>query len=270
MNFIDGTPCTVKVVCTVWSRGKDGDDVKVLPIAIVYGIAITAMNFFTDPTISTLTSGTPSQTVDLAGLSFPRRLGVRFDPDYVSSKHLVGASAKFRAYTDKTFTTPLGKDFDHDDTVSRIGWAKYYPKGIFEGSKGYIKLELYDRQSKMLVDTFYFEFVKAYQLDVTGRKYLEDPILGDRIVKDGILYELEPAKRKDKKTGETVEVFVRSPRMMSRKEIRRNGKTDWSVYDAKTPVIINTSVNYAEKQKAVFLVTPPHLIFKNKHDIIMV
>lgn len=44
LNFIDGTPCTVKVVRTVWSGGKDGDHFKVLPITIVYGIAITAMN----------------------------------------------------------------------------------------------------------------------------------------------------------------------------------------------------------------------------------
>ena len=239
-------------------------------ISSVYGIAITAMNFFTDPTISTLTSGTPSQTVDLAGLSFPRRLGVRFDPDYVSKKHLVGASAKFRAYTDKTFTEQSGEDFDHDDTVSRIGWAKYYPKGIFEGAKGYIKLELYDRQSQMLIDTFYFEFAKAYQLDVTGRKYLEDPILGDRIVKDGILYELEPVKRKNKKTGEIVEVFIKKPRMMSRKEIKHEGGSEWNLYDAKTPVIINTSVNYAEKQKAVFLVTPPHLMGYAKLILILV
>ena len=34
-NFIDGTPCAVKVACTVWSGGKDGDYFKVLPIAIV-------------------------------------------------------------------------------------------------------------------------------------------------------------------------------------------------------------------------------------------
>ncbi len=40
-------------------------------IASVYGIAITAMSFFTDPTISTLTSGAPSQNTDLGGLSFP-------------------------------------------------------------------------------------------------------------------------------------------------------------------------------------------------------
>ena len=34
--FIDGTPCAVKVACTVWSRGKDGDNIKILPIATVY------------------------------------------------------------------------------------------------------------------------------------------------------------------------------------------------------------------------------------------
>lgn len=33
----------MKVVRTVWSRGKVGDNIKNLPIAMVYGIAITAM-----------------------------------------------------------------------------------------------------------------------------------------------------------------------------------------------------------------------------------
>ena len=33
--MFDGTPCAVKVARTVWSRGKDGDDFKVLPIAII-------------------------------------------------------------------------------------------------------------------------------------------------------------------------------------------------------------------------------------------
>ena len=40
---IDGTPCAVKAACTVWAGGKDGDGIKILPIGIVYGIAITAM-----------------------------------------------------------------------------------------------------------------------------------------------------------------------------------------------------------------------------------
>lgn len=32
--YIDGTPCAVKVACTVWAGGKDGDYIKVLPISI--------------------------------------------------------------------------------------------------------------------------------------------------------------------------------------------------------------------------------------------
>ena len=32
--FNDGTPCAVKVACTVWVRGKGGDYIKVLPIDI--------------------------------------------------------------------------------------------------------------------------------------------------------------------------------------------------------------------------------------------
>lgn len=31
---IDGTPCEMKVACTVWSWGKAGDNFKGLPIAI--------------------------------------------------------------------------------------------------------------------------------------------------------------------------------------------------------------------------------------------
>ena len=32
--LIDGTPYTMKVVRTVWTRGKDSDNFKILPIAI--------------------------------------------------------------------------------------------------------------------------------------------------------------------------------------------------------------------------------------------
>ena len=42
-NKVDGTPCAVKAARTVRGGGKSRDDVKALPITIVYGIAITAM-----------------------------------------------------------------------------------------------------------------------------------------------------------------------------------------------------------------------------------
>lgn len=34
-DYLDGTPCAMKVACTVWSRGKAGDSIKGLPIAII-------------------------------------------------------------------------------------------------------------------------------------------------------------------------------------------------------------------------------------------
>ena len=33
--LIDGTPYAMKVACTVWTGGKDGDYIKVLPIGIL-------------------------------------------------------------------------------------------------------------------------------------------------------------------------------------------------------------------------------------------
>ena len=33
--YLDGTPCAMKVACTVWSRGKARDNIKGLPIAII-------------------------------------------------------------------------------------------------------------------------------------------------------------------------------------------------------------------------------------------
>ncbi|MDH6675606.1 hypothetical protein M2277_006314, partial [Paenibacillus sp. LBL] len=30
-----GTPCAVKIACTVWRRGKGGDNIKPLPIPII-------------------------------------------------------------------------------------------------------------------------------------------------------------------------------------------------------------------------------------------
>ena len=32
--LVDGTPYTMKVVRTVWTRGKDSDNIKILPIGI--------------------------------------------------------------------------------------------------------------------------------------------------------------------------------------------------------------------------------------------
>ncbi|HEU5223077.1 MAG TPA: type IV secretory system conjugative DNA transfer family protein [Candidatus Lumbricidophila sp.] len=221
-------------------------------LASVYGIAITAMSFFADPTIMNLTSGTPSQNVDLAGLSFPRRFGVRFSPDYLTREHLIGTQARWEAFEDIGFTKSLGTDFVHEDTVSREGWARYYFKGKFKSQTGYLKLELVNAQTKLLIKTFRFEFTKDYHTSLDGRYYVTDPVTGKKLVKNGVLIEL----RKDEDAG----VFKPGHTMYPQLRLQTSDDSDEltkGIVDARA--VMQTMVRYSESPKAVFLVTPPHL-----------
>ena len=230
-------------------------------LASVYGIAITAMSFFTDPTISTLTSGAPSQNVDLGGLSFPRRMGVRFGMNYLKRDHLIGTQAKWDAYEDITFSTALGADFEHDDIVSREGWARYYFKGKFATDVAYLRLRLVNPQSGMLIRTFYFRFTKDYQTSLNGRYFITDPITNEKIVKNGLLIELRQNEAGIFEPGHTTYPQMRLTNItlgMPEKEM------------GQAQAIISNMVRYSEKPKAVFLVTPPHLMKYAKLILILV
>lgn len=221
-------------------------------LASVYGIAITAMSFFTDPTISTLTSGTPSQNTDLGGLSFPRRMGVRFGMNYLKRDHLIGAQCKWEAFADPAFQENLGKDFEHEDIVSREGWARYYFKGIFRNDVAYLRLRLLNSQTGMLIRTFHFRFTKDYQTSLNGRYFVTDPITNQKIVKNGILVEL----RKDEASGLYRQGRTTYPQM--RLTNLTLGMPDKEL--GRAQAIISNMVRYSENPKAVFLVTPPHLM----------
>lgn len=231
-------------------------------LASVYGIAITAMSFFADPTIATLTSGTPSQNTDLGGLSFPRRMGVRFGMNYLKRDHLIGAQARWDAFEDSSFTKPLGKEFDHDDIVGREGWARYYFKGKFENNTAYLRLRLQNSQTGMLIRTFYFRFTKDYQTSLNGQYFITDPITNDKIVKNGLLVEV----KKDERSGKYV------PGHTTYKQMRltniAGGNPDKEMGEAQA--VISTMVRYSESPKAVFLVTPPHLMKYAKLILILV
>lgn len=220
----------------------------------VYGIAITAMSFFTDPTISTLTSGKPSQNVDLAGMSFPRRFGVRLHPDYLEKANLAGKQAKWTAYHDKEFKNKIDGEFEHYDLVTREGWAKCFFKGIFETDVAYMKLEILNPDTTMLIKTFYFKFEKLYQMSLDSRYYVTDPVLGTKLIKNGVLTELA---RVETKSGN-----VRYKKGKSTFKQRKivNVRSANAVEDVDTPIITRTMARYSEKPKAVFLVTPPHLM----------
>lgn len=237
-------------------------------LASVYGIAITAMSFFTDPTISTLTSGKPSQNADLGGLSFPRRIGVRFSQDFLKRDHLIGKQAVWSAYEDSMFTKNLGKDFEHSDIVSREGWARYYFKGIFPNDIAYLKLELVNPSTKLLIRTYYFEFRKSYQLSLNGRHYVTEKVTGKKIVKNGILREMMPKREGDMRDGQILSFAPGSSTFPHDRLIPEGA--GWTKRAGKSRTIIQTMVRYSEAPKAVFLVTPPHLMNYAKLLLILI
>lgn len=233
-------------------------------LSSVYGIAITAMSFFTDPTISALTSGTPSQNVDLAGMSFPRRLGVRFHSEYVAKYHLTGLQVRWDAYSDPMFTEKLDKDFDHEDMVTREGWARYFFKGIFPSDKAYLRMRVMNAGTNQLVNTFYFEFTKSYQTSLDGRVYVKDPVLGSKIAKNGTLIELKPVEDEN---GQVIR--YEKSKTMFRKDIV-DFASGGEKKEGQVAAIIRTLTRYSEKPKMVFLVTPPHLMNYAKLILILI
>lgn len=238
-------------------------------MASVYGIAITAMSFFTDPTISTLTSGTLNQNVDLGGLSFPRRFGVRFNSKYIEKYHFIGQQAVWSAYDDPEFKHDLGEAFYHEDMVTREGWARYYFDGKFKNDIGYVKLEIKNPSSGALIRTFYFEFQKNYMTSLDGRVYVTDPILEERIIKNGILTEMRPFRKKGKDGKPGTIVYRKAKTTFKEKKIL-DFKQKGQFTEVKTNAIVNTMARYTEKPKAVFLVTPPHLMKYAKLILILI
>ena len=238
-------------------------------LASVYGIAITAMSFFTDPTISTLTSGKPSQNTDLGGLSFPRRFGVRFAANYLKRYHLKGQQALWSAYGDPMFTENLGAEFGHSDIVTGEGWARYYFKGKFPTDEAWIKLELVNPQSKMLVGAHYFHFKKSYQVSLNGRHFVIEPVTGSKIVKNGVLRELRPVREGGTKDGRILSLQP-GDTMYPHPRLDFSGGGNPELVSAETRAITRTMVRYSESPKAVFLVTPPHLMKYAKLILILV
>lgn len=237
-------------------------------LASVYGITLTAMSFFANPTISALTSCTPNQNVDLAGFSFPRRLGVRFHPDYLSKHHLAGATVRWSAYSDDAFTQDLGSLFEHRDTVNLNGWAWDYFDGKFPTDQAWIKLELFDSSSNMLMRTFYFKFNKGYQQSFSGKRYIRNPITGDRIIKNGTLQEVSLIFDQDgnpigSAPYDTVYPSTRLSNVASG-DISQISKDN---YDALA--FSATRVRYSESPKMTFFVTPPHLMSYAKLILIL-
>lgn len=231
-------------------------------IASVYGIALTAMSFFTDPTISTLTSGKPSQNFDAKGLSFPRRIGVRFASEYLEKYRFVGLQSVWEAYEDNSFTNKLDdKMFGHNQTIDREGWARYFFDGKFKNRKNYIKLIVKNPKTGLLVKTFYFELELTYKTDLSGRRYVKDPVLNTKIIKDGALREMRFNKKKE--TYEYRDTIVKR-RYHDLLDAEKGEQI------VEIPAFSQKSVKYTERPKAIFFITPPHLMSYAKLILILI
>lgn len=231
-------------------------------IASVYGIALTAMSFFTDPTISTLTSGKPSQNFDAKGLSFPRRAGVRFASEYLEKYKLVGLQSVWTAYEDPNFENQLdNKQFGHTQTIDREGWARYFFDGKFKKRKSYIKLQVKNPKTGLLVKTFYFELELTYKTDLSGRRYVKDPVLNKKIIKDGALREMRHNKKKNQ--------FEYKDTIVKRQyfDLLDQERTQQIV---EIPAFSQKTVKYTERPKAIFFITPPHLMSYAKLILILI
>lgn len=233
-------------------------------ISSVYGIAITSMAFFTDPTISTLTSGTPSQNVDLAGVSFPRRIGFRVASKFAKDWNIVGQQCVWDAFSDPDFKHSLGKNFHYEGLVNRTRWAIYFVTGIFPNETVYVRCTLRNTQTQMETKVFYFEFVKGYKTSLSGRTYIKDPILGTKIIKDGTLYEMVQYRDKNGqiKYRHGHDLFKQTQLV----DISEAVHTD----TVNTPIVQSTITRYDEKPKLIDLITPPHLMSYAKIILILI
>lgn len=251
-------------------------------ISSVYGIAITNMSFFTDPTVMRLTSGRPSQNVDLESLSFPRRFAVRFTNGYLVDRRFISSRCIWEAFEDKAYTKPLRKNakdtkFYHEDIIGPEGWAWCYFEGVFPKETTYLRMRVVSDDNGLEMARFHFKFIKGYKADLRGIAYVTDPVTGKKIVNNGLLVEM--TEQVDKKTGKKgfkpgrtmfkenrLNVGTLTPQELHSDDLANKIKP----VDIDTPIIQSTRVGYAEQTKALFMVTPPHLMKYAKLILILV
>ncbi|GAB2472278.1 TraM recognition domain-containing protein [Xylanimonas ulmi] len=257
-------------------------------ISSVYGIALAAMNYFSDPTVMMLTSGPPSETVDIASLSFPRRLAVRLDPAYVRNRAMGGSQVRWSAYADPLFSEPLGGRVTFECADARCAAKTGKVTGAWPDDG------LCPTCQAAMVDlvTPDPEFSHTDTLTQNGWAYF---YLRGMFPADTTYVLLEAVSQTAGTTVETMRfrfdkgyrhadrgrTIVTKPLTGERivrdgllTEIAVGGQPRTSVYDQElvakrdgqahleevaTPIVRSTSVRYSQSPKALFMITPPHL-----------
>ena len=222
-------------------------------IASIYGIAISQLNFFANPAVAALTSGKPSQNINIASFAFPRRIAVRFDPTFCRRNHYIGKLTRWAAYEDLECTKALGKDYEHLDMINMACWTNFYFKGYVKDVI-YVKMDVLSDSDKSIIDTYYFKFKKGYKKNYNNKKYLLNPVTGKKIPYDGVVSEYTLIDTGDKQIASAstrVFLFTRNPA-------------------EERPRISSLQAKYQEGQNILWLISPPNLEEYNRLILILI
>lgn len=234
--------------------------------ATVYGIALVAMLFFTDGPITAITSASPRQTLDVVSLAFPRRLRFKINGMFLREHKLAGKKVIFESFRDEAMTDKYeGEDFAHETKLDALGWVEYRFKGIYDNFEDlveddgsvtqipkpiYVRMKIVDASTGYSTYKFEFEFTRGYAKTVDGKKFVQNPRTGERIMQGGTLRQGVV----DKDTN---------------KFIRQRDSVEL-VNGAIVQPIEQTDAVYNIRPKAIFSITPPHLTDYIKVVIVMV
>lgn len=222
-------------------------------IAGIYATLLTGLSVYADDTAIALMSGSLSESFDVAGLGFPRRVGVHFDDDYVKKFRIAGELYHWSIYRDSKFTDKYeGTDYEHEGRVPPSNWVWGYFKGIIDKNVAYLKLDI--EASGIVAKTFYFKFIKGYKR-FDGITYVTNPITHKKQVHGGTLIEIS------KDTGKPVSTEFETKQL----DLFQN-----AYHNVTKPVLTANQVFYSEQPKAIFAVTPPHLQVYQKHILIII
>ena len=223
-------------------------------IAGIYATLLTGLSVYADDTAIALMSGSLSESFDVAGLGFPRRIGVHFDKEYVKKFRITKELCKWTIYRDKNFTDRYeGHEYEHDERVASSNWVWGYFEGMFDQEDTYIKLSV-QASSGTVAKEFFFKFSKGYKR-YDSITYIIDPITRKKVIAGGTLVELDP-KTKEPKISEFSNKQI---------DLLSNGYQDVS-----KPVITANQVFYSERPKFIYAITPPHLQVYQKHILVII
>lgn len=223
-------------------------------IAGIYATLLTGLSVYADPTTIALMSGSLSESFDVTGLGFPRRIGIALDDAYVKKFRIAKEKCVWTIYRDKDFTDQYeGDAYTHVEKLSPSNWVWGYFEGIFENEETYIKLSI-EASGGTVAKEFFFKFTKGYKL-YDNITYVIDTITRRKIINGGTLIELDP-KTKEPKISEFVNNEV---------DIMAN-----SFQNVTKPILRANQVFYSERPKFIFAITPPHLQVYQKHILIII